>query len=83
MTDPAFRETLQKHNDYNRRVFAEIQAEALQGRGVVLSLTDCYRETDYGEPVVALKSYIMSPFSDEKYVAAVLESVCKARERLS
>ena len=83
MTDPTFRETLQKHNDYNRRVFAEIQAEALQGRGVVLSLTDCYRETDYGEPVVALKSYIMSPFSDEKYVAAVLKSVCKARATLS
>ena len=82
MTDPKFRETLQKHNDYNRRIFAEIQAEALQGRGVVLSLTDCYRETEYGEPVVALKSYIMSPFSDEKYVAAVLESVCKARETL-
>jgi L-2,4-diaminobutyrate decarboxylase len=82
MTEPAFRETLQKHNDYNRRIFAEIQAEALQGRGVVLSLTDCYRETDYGEPVVALKSYIMSPFSDEKYVAAVLESVCKARDTL-
>ncbi|MGZ0173556.1 MAG: pyridoxal phosphate-dependent decarboxylase family protein [Planctomycetales bacterium] len=80
MTDPTLRDTLQKHNDYNRRIFAEIQAEALQGRGVVLSLTDCYRETDYGEPVVALKSYIMSPFSDEKYVDAVLDSVCKARE---
>jgi L-2,4-diaminobutyrate decarboxylase len=80
MTDPTLRDTLQKHNDYNRRIFAEIQAEALQGRGVVLSLTDCYRETDYGEPIVALKSYIMSPFSDEKYVDAVLESVCKARE---
>jgi L-2,4-diaminobutyrate decarboxylase len=82
LTDPTAREILQKHNEYNRRVFAEIQAEALQGRGVVLSLTDCYRETDYGEPVVALKSYIMSPFSDEEYVAAVLESVCKARETL-
>jgi L-2,4-diaminobutyrate decarboxylase len=83
MTDPTFRETLQKHNDYNHRIFAETQAEALQGRGVVLSLTDCYRETDYGEPVVALKSYIMSPFSDEKYVDAVLESVCQAREKVS
>jgi len=83
LTDPTARDILQKHNDYNRRVFAEIQAEALQGRGVVLSLTDCYRETDYGEPVVALKSYIMSPFSDEEYVAAVLESVCKARATLS
>ncbi len=83
MTDPTARGIVQKNNEYNRRIFAEIQAEALQGRGVILSLTDCYRKTDYGEPVVALKSYIMSPFSDEEYVAAVLESVCKARETVS
>ncbi len=83
MTDPTARGIVQKNNEYNRRIFAEIQAEALQGRGVILSLTDCYRKTDYGEPVVALKSYIMSPFSDEEYVAAVLESVRKARETVS
>jgi L-2,4-diaminobutyrate decarboxylase len=83
MSDPTFRESLQKYNDYNRRIFAEIQAEALQGRGVVISLTDCYRESDYGEPVVALKSYIMSPFSDEKYVDAVLESVWRARNAVA
>lgn len=83
MSDPTFRQTLLKYNDYNRRIFAEIQSEALQGRGVVLSLTDCYRETDYGEPVVALKSYIMSPFSDEKYVDAVLESVWRARAAIA
>ena len=43
-------------------------------------MTDCYRETDYGEPVAALKSYIMSPFSEERYVEYVLESLWKARE---
>ena len=64
---------------YNRRLFDLIQAEALQGRGVVISLTDCYRETDYGEPVVALKSYIVSPFSEEEYVEYVLDSIWKAR----
>lgn len=78
--NPEFRETLLAHNDYNRRIFDEIQSEALQGRGVVISLTECYRETDYGEPIVALKSYIMSPFSDEKYVDAVLDSISRARE---
>ena len=31
-----------------------IQADALQGHGVVISLTDCYRLTDYGEPINAL-----------------------------
>ena len=79
-SNPEFRESLLAHNDYNRRIFDEIQSEALQGRGIVISLTECYRETDYGEPVVALKSYIMSPFSDEKYVDAVLDSISRARE---
>jgi len=83
MTDPGFRDSLLEFNEYNRRIFAHIQAEALQGRGVVISLTDCYRETEYGEPVVALKSYIMSPFSEEQYVNAVLESIWQARDRLS
>jgi hypothetical protein len=36
-----------------------IHQEALAGRGVMLSLTDCYRHTAYGEPVVGLKSFIL------------------------
>jgi glutamate/tyrosine decarboxylase-like PLP-dependent enzyme len=78
-SDPACREKVREYNAYNRRLFDLIQAEALQGRGVVISLTDCYRETDYGEPVVALKSYIVSPFSEEEYVEYVLDSIWKAR----
>lgn len=81
-TDPAFRDELRKHNEYNRRIFARIQAEALQGRGVVISLTDCYRESEYGEPIVALKSYILSPFSDAEYVDAVLQSLWDARREI-
>jgi len=82
-TDPSCRETLLKHNEYNRRIFELIQADALQGRGVVISLTDCYRATDYGEPINALKSYILSPFSDDQHVNAVLESIWKARRELA
>ncbi|WP_291984030.1 pyridoxal-dependent decarboxylase [Luteitalea sp.] len=82
-TDPASRETLLAHNAYNRRIFERIQADALQGHGVVISLTDCYRETTYGEPIVALKSYILSPFSDEHQVKAVLDSIAKARRALA
>ncbi len=82
-TDPACRDMLLRHNDYNRRLFELIQADALQGRGVVISLTDSYRLTDYGEPINALKSYILSPFSDEEHVNAVLESIWKARRELT
>lgn len=82
-SDPTCRDQLREYNAYNRRVFETIQAEALQGRGAVLSLTDCYRETEYGEPIVALKSYIMSPFSEEEHVEYVLESIWKAREAVA
>jgi glutamate/tyrosine decarboxylase-like PLP-dependent enzyme len=81
--DPAMRAALRAHNEYNRRIFELIQEDALAGRGVVISLTDCYRETDYGEPINALKSYILSPFSDAEHVKAVLESIWSARRRLA
>lgn len=81
-TDAAYREHLLVYNDYNRRVFQRVNAEALQGDGVVISMTDRFRETDYGLPVVALKSYIMSPFSDDQYVQAVVDSIERARRAL-
>lgn len=77
------REQLLAHNEYNRRIFHLVHADALKGEGVVISLTDCYRETDYGEPMVALKSYILSPFAEEKYIEAVLESLWKARATIA
>ena len=79
-TDASYRDQLKANNAYNRRVFELIHDEALQGRGVVISLTDCYRLSDYGEPIVALKSYIMSPFSEPENVSAVLDSIWRARQ---
>lgn len=83
LKDPNYRDQLRLHNLYNRRIYELVQADALHGEGVVISLTDCYRETDFGEPVVALKSYILSPFAEEQYVDAVLESLWKARARIA
>lgn len=82
-TDPSYREQLLSHNEYNRRVFELINAEALQGRAALLSMTECYRETEYGEPIVALKSYIMSPFSEPQHCGVVLESIARARASLA
>ena len=82
-TDAAYREQLLAHNAYNRRIFESIQADALQGSGIVISMTDCYRTTTYGEPIVALKSYILSPFSEDRHVQAVLDSIAAARGRLA
>ena len=79
--DPAYRETLLAHNDYNRKIFDYVHAEAMAGRGVVISSTDCYRHTQYEEPIVALKSFIVSPFVDEKDVEVVVAKVLEAREK--
>ncbi len=80
--DPARREDLRRYNDLNRRVFQLVHEEALQGRGVVISLTDCYRHTEYGEPIVALKSYVLSPFAQEERMRDIVAHVLAARDRV-
>lgn len=77
--DPKMRGEVRSYNDYNRRIFERVQAEALSGHGIVLSLTDCYRQTDYGEPIVALKSYVLSPFTDESRMQSIIHHVLAAR----
>lgn len=79
-SDPAARDELQAHNEYNRRLFHHLRDEALNGLGVRISMTDCYRHTDYGEPIVALKSYMLSPFIEEQDVELLVERVLAARD---
>ena len=82
-TDPNAREELLSHNDYNRRLFQYLYDRAMRGEGVHISMTDCYRKTDYGEPMVGLKSYILSPFIDEQNVQSLVNDVLAARQVLS
>ena len=80
--DAACRDVLLLHNEYNRKVFEYVHQEAMAGRGAVLSLTDCYRTSEYGEPIVALKSFILSPFVDEEMIEVVVQKVLEARNRI-
>lgn len=80
--DPTYRESLLAHNAYNQDIFQYVHAEAMEGRGVVISTTDCYRHTSYGEPILALKSFILSPFVDEVNVETVVDKVLEAREKI-
>ncbi len=79
-TDPSYRPRLLAHNQYNRRIYQHVLGEALKGRGVAISLTDCYRLSDYGEPIVALKSYVLSPFADADRMDSVVRHVLEARD---
>ncbi len=80
--DPGYREKLMAHNEYNRKLHAFLHEEAMAGRGVLISMTDCYRTTDYGEPIVALKSFILSPFADGAVVELLVERLLEARESI-
>lgn len=79
MSDPVARDELHRHNEYNRRLFHYLHQQAMQGKGVHVSMTDCWRHSDYGEPIVALKSYILSPFIDEQHVQRLVDDVLEAR----
>ena len=54
----------------------------LAGRGVLISMTECYRLTDYHEPIVALKVYVLSPFVDEEDVELRVSKVLEARSHV-
>lgn len=81
-SDPSYRKKLLAYNEYNRQIYRYVHEEAMAGRGVMISLTENYRDTDYGEPMVALKSFITSPFADEQGVELVVEKVLEAREKV-
>jgi len=78
-SDPAFRGQLQKNNELNRRIYQRVHAEALAGHGVAIGFTDNYRQSDYGEPIVALKSYVLSPYTDESRMQSIVAHVLAAR----
>ena len=81
-TDPAAREELLRHNEYNRRLFRYLYDRAMRGEGVHISMTDCYRRTDYGEPMVGLKSFILSPFIDTQDVERLVRDILDARQAI-
>jgi L-2,4-diaminobutyrate decarboxylase len=78
-SDASSRQQVLAYNDYNRRIFERVHAEALAGEGVVISMTNCYRQTDFGDPIVALKSYVLSPFVDENRMQSIVAHVVSAR----
>ncbi len=81
--DPDYRRQLEEHNAYNRRLFGYIHEQAMAGEGVLLSWTDAYRHANYGDrpPIAAMKSFIMSPWTNLEAVETVARQVAKVRER--
>ncbi len=87
LADPDYRDQVMEHNLYNRRIYQVIHERAMRGEGVLLSWTTAYRHARYGEktgpPIAALKSFILSPWTDLEAVEMVVRQVTEAREHLS
>ncbi|MBX9685689.1 MAG: hypothetical protein K2X27_03240 [Candidatus Obscuribacterales bacterium] len=73
---------LRAHNAYNRLVFEALRKQLEQGDGMNLGMTDCYRLAACGEPIVALKSFIMSPFVDEPALNYLITCIERARKEV-
>jgi glutamate/tyrosine decarboxylase-like PLP-dependent enzyme len=86
VNDPAYKKDLEFHNTYNRRIFQLIHDRAMRGEGVLLSWTDAYRHAEYGPetgpPISALKSFILSPWTDLPAVETVARQVLEVRDRM-
>ena len=74
--DQSQRDKLLFYNDYNRRIFSYLHRV---GQGAMFSPVDPYCLTDYGEPMLALKSYIMSPFTTADTITTIGERIVEAR----
>jgi L-2,4-diaminobutyrate decarboxylase len=87
ISDPTYENALNAHNAYNRQIFTLIHERAMRGEGVLLSWTDAYRHATYdgrpGPPISALKSFILSPWTDLAAVDLVARQVLEAREQLA
>jgi glutamate/tyrosine decarboxylase-like PLP-dependent enzyme len=77
--DPAFQEEAVRINEFNRAVFRRVWAEATAGRGIAISMTDCYRHSEFGTPIAGLKSYVLSPFTDAAQMHDLVRHVLAAR----
>jgi L-2,4-diaminobutyrate decarboxylase len=86
-SDPTYSDSLREHNTYNRRIFDLIHARAMRGEGVLLSWTEAYRHAVYdggpGPAIPALKSFILSPWTDLAAVDMVARQVLEAREQVA
>jgi L-2,4-diaminobutyrate decarboxylase len=78
--DPGFQAEAERINEFNRAVFRRVWSEATAGRGIAVSMTDCYRHSEFGTPIAALKSYVLSPFTDAPQMRDLVRHVLAARD---
>ena len=69
-------------NDDNltRKIFEHLHE---QEKGSMLSIVHSYQKTADSEPCIALKIYLMSPFTDEQTISSTVTKIAEARKNIS
>ena len=69
-------------NDDNltRKIFEHLHE---QEKGAMLSIVHSYRKTADSDPCIALKIYLMSPFTDQQTISSTVTKIAEARKKIS
>ncbi len=81
--DASQRSALQEHNRFNEAVYMSTRDAAESGDSPVFVQTNRYRGTSYGEPIVGIKFFTLSVFTDPESIDRALAALVKARDKVS
>ncbi len=81
ISDVRCREELLFTNDYNRQLFRTVRESSSES--VIISMTECFRDSEYGTPINALKAVTASPFTDATDVEYLVRTIDDARQKLA
>lgn len=84
MSDPGLAGQVETFNRYNRAIFDRIHERVMRGEGVLLSWTNAYQSVCYAETpeIAALKSFVMSPWTDAKAIDTVIQQILEVRAEI-
>lgn len=74
-TDASAESAAQEHNEFNRRLHTAALARLSASSGAAIGLTSSAGQTPLGTPLVALKSYLLSPWLESSDIQAIVEQV--------
>lgn len=80
--DSALKDRLTQVNDFNTRLYTETRRMAESGEHPVFVETRRYRNTAYGAPIVGIKCFTLSVFTDPDAIDNVFEALAAARKRV-
>ena len=76
------RAALLEHNEFNKAVYLSTREAAESGESPVFVQTSRYRSTSYGEPIVGIKFFTLSVFTDPGSIDNALAALVEARKKV-